>query len=418
MNLNDWLLWLENYKDTNIELRLDRILLVAKKLNLDKPNCPVITVAGTNGKGSTVAVLEAIALAAGLQVGCYTSPHLFSFTERIKINGCQITEQDCITHLQIIKDHIPSNTYLTYFEFATLAALRTFKCHNLDLIILEVGLGGRLDAVNIIANQISIITSIALDHCQYLGDSIASIAYEKAGIIKANNLVVCASNNGIEVIKQQAKSCHATVKQLQQHFKVQEYKNSWDYLGSKYHINNLALTAFPVNNAACAIAAIEELAFNITEPQILQAIAKVNILGRFQVLHYPDEMVLDVAHNPEAANWLAKKLAVNFAGRKITAIVNMAADKDWLNIIKPFLPLVDLWYTATIDNPRLLPAASLAARIESLTNNVVFCYDDIGAAITNALQNKAPDAIIVIFGSFFTVAAALQYLYEKYGKIS
>ena len=411
----DWFNWLENYKDTTIELGLDRILLVAKKLNLNTMRCPVITVAGTNGKGSTVAVLESIALSAGLRVGSYTSPHLFSFTERIKINCVPITEQECINNFQIIKSNMPSNVRLTYFEVATLVALITFQNSALDLVILEVGLGGRLDAVNIINNQVSIITSIALEHCQYLGNTINSIAYEKAGIIKPNSIAICASKNGYDIIAKQSANCNAKLLQLGEHFFVEQHENVWSYSNKKRTINTLPITSFPIQNAACAITALDMLALNVSSQQINHGISNTKISGRFQIYHGPCEIILDVAHNPEATLWLANKLNDNPREGKTSVITNICSDKDWHNIINPFLHFVDCWYTVAIDNHRLLKANVLAENIKTLTSTPVFSCNNITNAIELSIDQSIYMDRIVIFGSFFTVAAALKCINEKYG---
>jgi dihydrofolate synthase/folylpolyglutamate synthase len=414
-NLQAWLNWLENYKDTNINLGLDRILSVAKKLNLDTIKCPVITVAGTNGKGSTVATLEKIALIAGLRTGSYTSPHLFVFNERIKINGIPITDQECINNFQIIVSNIPDNIKLTYFEIATLVALMTFQNHTLDLVILEVGIGGRLDAVNIVNNQISIITSIALEHCQYLGNTIDNIAYEKAGIIKLNNIVICASINGYNIIQQQAIAYNAKILHFGEHFEIKQYNDTWSYSSKERTIDELALTTFPMQNAACAITAIDALKIKVSTQQISQVIANIKVLGRFQRYYEPCEIILDVAHNPEAAEWLADKLNAMPIIGKTCAIVNISSDKDWQNIVKPFLHFVDCWYTVTIDNFRLLKADVLAENISTLTVKPVITFNNIANAIEDSVSKSTNIDRIIVFGSFFTVEAALRYINGKYG---
>ncbi len=405
--------WLENYKDNAIELGLDRTLKIAKRLSLDTPICPVITVAGTNGKGSTVAVLEAIAIAANLQVGSYTSPHMFSFIERIKINGDLVSEQECINAFQAIKENMANDDNLTYFEFATLVALKIFQSYPLDLMILEVGLGGRLDAVNIVNNQVSIITSISLEHCQYLGNTIEEIACEKAGIIKNNSTVICGASDGRKTINDIAKLCNANIKNIGEDFCIESFPQHWTYSSKRQTIKNLPITSFPIQNAACAITAIDSLLLNISEFHIRQAFVNLKLLGRFQVYMGTCEIIFDVAHNPGAAIWLSEKLSSKPVTGKTQVIIGICTDKDWQGIIKPFLDLVSCWYTIGIENSRLLTADLLAENIRMLTTTPVVSCKTMIDAIKYALDKSEPIDRLVIFGSFFTVALALKIIYGK-----
>lgn len=414
VELDNLLKWLESYNDNNINLGLTNVEIIAKRANLLAINCPVITVAGTNGKGSTVATIEEIAIAANLKIGSYTSPHLFSFLERIKINATPVTAEECIASFKYLQNNMDPAVPLTYFEFATLIALHVFQNYPLDLIVLEVGLGGRLDAVNIVNNKISVISSIALDHCKYLGDTIDKIAYEKSGIIKANTVVICGASNGIETIATMAKAKNSQFRQIKQDFTVQELPFCWSYSSFNRTIADLTKPVFPTENAACAIAALEALPeLPINEQQIRQGIARVKVPGRFQLYNDVCKVVFDVAHNPAAANWLAKQISTLNIKGKVHCIIGICRDKDWQGIILPFVNIVDYWHPIGIENTRLHSAEELSIHIQTLTTKPVSKFYNIQTTITQILTDSSNDDLLLVFGSFFTVSLAMQVIYAK-----
>lgn len=349
----EWHEWISRYHDKSIDFSLTRMDAIARALKLTSFDCPVITVAGTNGKGSTIATMEAILLATGKRVGVYTSPHFFQFNERIRINGEDVAEFSCAAAFSEIKsavdayysgqnnEHIPSTSQLTFFEYATLIALYIFKHSNLDIVILEVGLGGRLDAVNVVANDVSIITSIGMDHTEYLGNTLDKIVREKAGIIKDNSYVVCGDLSG----EQQQKIVRdiALAKSSQVYFLGKDF--------TAESIADLPNASIPQQNMACALQALQCLQLLPNDlAKVAAILAEIKVTGRFQRhLHAPGvEIIFDVAHNPPAAEWLARKVKMLPKAKTTIAIIGIAANKDSDGVLAPFIDVIDVWYPVSL----------------------------------------------------------------------
>lgn len=414
-NLNQWLTHLETaHKNGLIDMGLDRVSSVKQAMNL-KPNCPIITVAGTNGKGSTCAFLSQIYVQAGYKVGTLTSPHLLHFNERITINTQPVSDEKIVAAFERI-EMIRQNTSLTYFEFNTLAAVDIFQQEQVDIIILEVGLGGRLDAVNIFDTDCAIITNIDLDHQQFLGNTIEQIGKEKAGIFRKNKPAICGQNPIPQSVQQYANEIGAELIIFQKDFYLYKLENqqwSFDFKHKKHRRNALPIPAlrgsYQLTNASCALAAIECL--NDKLPVDIGAIKRGLILaeniGRFQVLAGRPVRVLDVGHNPHAARALCQNiLTLPFAQHRI-AVFSMLADKDIDGVLDVLKNQFDEWYIAPLPYPRGMSLMDLQTKLEQHNIHSIKSFDNIQAAYTAALSAAAENDRIVVFGSFHTVAEVM-----------
>lgn len=393
-----------------INLGLERVTRIAKQLSLTDFSCPVIIVGGTNGKGSTVACLESIYLAAGYRVGCFTSPYFFSLTEQIRINGVNVTEAVLKSALQVI-DEADKEETLTKFELNTLAALWLFKQHPLNVIILEVGLGGRLDAVNVIDATVSIITSIDLDHLDWLGPDRESIGREKAGIFRARQHVVCGELNPPESMKVIAKELEVNWWGLGKNFNFKEEEKRWAWYAEGFSTyDELPKPRLLLQNAAVALMAIALLqpTLHVSLLAIREGLQAVTLIGRQQVFLKPRLTVLDVAHNPAAARLLADYLRAHPIPGNNIAVVGMLADKLILESFAPLLPLISTWYVGGLEVSRGAKAELLIEKLQALKAQRWYNCQTIEQAFDRALaQSKAEDRIVV-FGSFHTVKAVLN----------
>ena len=408
-SLSEWLTYIDEISPKKINLDLGHILKANKHLGI-KPNFPIILVAGTNGKGSTCAFLESIFTQAKYKVGCYTSPHLFEFNERIKINQIPCSDQDISKAINFI-DKNKKKELLTYFEVTTLAAVNIFCENKIDLAILEVGLGGRLDAVNIFEPDISIITSIALDHQDYLGTSIEEIALEKSGILRSNKHSIINSRTGVDTITEYGKKINTNLSLVGVDYSVFEDKG-----GLTYQSKDLSLSELPypnlagekqIENLGAALRAIELMSksFNVTKDNVGSGIINTNLKGRMEIFSLNPLILLDVAHNEESAIALYDFASKKKNNGKVLAVFSILADKSIESVISPFINLVDEWYISTIDHPRALPAKEIGAIINKQTENVKICiFSNLQAAYKNARKNIAANDNIIVFGSFFTVA--------------
>lgn len=413
--LKEWLEYIETKYRPRCELGLERISKVANKLNLTEFTCPVITVAGTNGKGSSIACLQALALASGLRVGTYTSPHLIRFNERIKVNGIAVADDILCEAFTVIDDSV--DVVLTYFEFVTLAALYIFQQQDLDLILLEVGLGGRLDAVNIVDPDISIITTIALDHVDVLGDNREKIGSEKAGIMRPKTPVVIGDFDPPQSIKNRADALQAPAYFIKQQFNYENKDDFWDWQYDEIKLSDLPVPQIPMQNAATALMAfyllrrqeaccfdrIDEF-FEIAN----KALKDVKLIGRFQRFSDPVEVIVDVAHNPQSSEYLAKQLTKKYCGGKTLAVIGMLKDKDLKNTLKPMLKVVDAWYLADLQGPRAAKAKELQEVLQTY-NESCYTHADVIAAYRHAILDSKPEDRIVVFGSFYTVGDVLKH---------
>ena len=412
-SLADWLARIEAGHPTEIDLGLDRVSQVAGRLNLNFSQSKVITVAGTNGKGSSCSLLEAILQADGKSTGVYSSPHFIDYNERIRINGLNAEDEVIVNAFEAI-DAVRGEISLTYFEYGTLAALKIFADAQLDFVILEVGLGGRLDAVNIIDADIAVITSIALDHIDWLGDSLESIGREKAGIFRAAKPAVIGLAQPPRSIIQHSSELNTPLYIRDQDFHMDLSAVSWnwaglDKLGEHIAYLDLPLPKLPVRNAATVLQVLSLIAPDCPIEAIHKGLATADLTGRMQRAQLGDaEMILDVAHNPEAANYLAQQLFAEPANKKRTLVLGMLKDKDREAVIEALKPVVDSWKLVSLQGPR----ASTAAELKNLlgSNLEADLYDSTQAALSELEGSLSSDDQVLVCGSFLTVTEALAWL--------
>lgn len=409
--VTEWLAYVEALHPKSIAMGLDRVKTVADKLQLN-PKFPIITVAGTNGKGSVCAMLSQIYVQSGYQVGCYTSPHLVRYNERVSINNQLISDDDLCNAFAAVEAG-RGDVALTYFEMGTLAAMWHFCRANLDVLVLEVGLGGRLDAVNIFEPSCAIVTTIDLDHMEYLGDTREKIGFEKAGVFRANKLAICGDENPPVSLLDYAKKIGANLQLINRDFTVKKTAQGWQYSAGDMQLQlpSLGLAGdFQLVNAACAINAIQHLNVILPTPQsnIYAALRAVKLTGRFQQIHSQPEILVDVAHNPHAARSLAHNLqAAPYIGRTL-AVFAMLADKDIEGVIRELIGEIDAWYLADIHSPRGAKANDLQKiLLKYAKKSSIQLFTDVGAALDAAYKNAAKNDRIIVFGSFYTVADAI-----------
>lgn len=402
-SLNDWLSYLESIHPQEIEMGLDRVREVALRLNLLSDLNKVILVGGTNGKGSTSAFLEQLIIATSSTVGVFSSPHLIKYNERLRINGCDLADHHHVEAFKLIEE-ARGDIALTYFEVNTLSALYLMKKSNVDYLILEVGLGGRLDSTNIVDADLAIITSIDLDHQSWLGDTREMVAYEKAGIFRSNQLVVCGEPNPPVPMLEKAQQlkCHVSYKGRDFHYK--DDGDIWQYEGEESQFNALPATKLPMTNAATALAAFGKLGLHLEKETLKQVIETTSLKGRLQQVNSHPNTFLDVAHNPEAGTYLAAWIARQQAP-KVHCVVAMLGDKDSASTLSVIKPHVDQWYVAGLDCPR---GASSLQLMQSLDVCSAFEFETVTQALETATKNALADELIVVFGSFFTVAKVLE----------
>ncbi len=408
MNLAAWLQLLENRHSQEIQLGLTRVKAVAERLSLCELGCVVITVAGTNGKGSTVATLEAIYRAAGFKVGVYTSPHLLFFNERICINQQPIPDQRLCELFSLI-ERARGDIHLTYFEMTTLAALYYFKQAALDVVVLEVGMGGRLDATNIIDADLAIITTVDLDHQAYLGTTINAIAHEKAGILKANQPFIYADHHPATSILEQVKLLNNTMYSLDVDY---WFKTTDDQLFiSRKNGHDLQLPRPKINmkSAVAAIIATELLLDKlcVNNAQLAGAMQTVFIKGRQHVIHDEVTFVFDVAHNPQAVRLLSELIKTLQPRGKVHAVFSALKDKDLCGLISPMVDDVDFWYLAPLDGQRAATESLLQHALYKATGMKAPFFTDPVSAFAAAQNKASPGDVIVIYGSFLLVSAVM-----------
>ncbi|AGA91366.1 folylpolyglutamate synthase/dihydrofolate synthase [Thioflavicoccus mobilis 8321] len=417
-SVSDWLAWQQTLNPRAIELGLDRVVAVWARLGPARLPCPLITVGGTNGKGSCVAFLEAIYHAAGYRTCVYTSPHLLRYNERIRIDGVEIDDAAlCAAFARV--DQARGDIPLTYFEFGTLAALDLFVRAGPDLVILEVGLGGRLDAVNLLDADVAIVTSIGRDHTAWLGEDLGAIALEKAGIFRADRPAVIAQRSPPPALRARAEALGSQVLQLGREFDgaAGEGSEVWSWRGPDRHRLNLPTPvlrgAFQRDNAAAALMAARCLGARlpVAAAALRQGLQRARLAGRFQVLPGSPTWILDVAHNADAAAALAGNLAALPRTGRCHAVLAVLADKEPAALAGPLRPFIDAWHLTSTDDPRALPAADLAAALADVTAGAeAHTYKGIEDAFEGVAQAAAgPDTILVV-GSFTTVEAALRRL--------
>ncbi|NVJ67992.1 MAG: bifunctional tetrahydrofolate synthase/dihydrofolate synthase [Gammaproteobacteria bacterium] len=413
-SLSQWLEWLESsHPITDIELGLNRITQVAKRLNLLKPKVPVISVAGTNGKGSVVASLESLAKSHQLNIGSYTSPHLIKFNERIKVNSTEVSDDDLCAAFMYIANN-KGDIKLTYFEFTTLVALYCFSKQKLDFIALEVGLGGRFDATNIIDADVAVITSIGLDHTDWLGDSLEKIAYEKAGIARSNKPLVIADQTLLLLLGKAITEIDPEVICESKDYQIDHEEDSshWNYQSSDLIVKNIKLASLYISNQAAALTAFSQIFHDKVEPDLVrEALENANLLGRFSKLSEKPQIILDVAHNPDSALLLNQNIAALKSERdfKVWAICGMLKDKDITSSLQ-HLTSIDHWLCIDLPEPRGAKGSEIETAILSHNRAAsVSITTDLPAAYNKFRQNAAQTDLLVVFGSFVTVGQMIEY---------
>jgi dihydrofolate synthase/folylpolyglutamate synthase len=413
--LADWLDYLLSIHPAEIDMGLERVSKVAKSLHLlNLAPAKVITVAGTNGKGTSCAMLESVLSCAGFKVGVYSSPHLIHYNERVRIEGQDATDVDLIAAFEAIES-ARGGISLTFFEYATLAGLYLFKAAALDVIILEVGLGGRLDATNMIDADACLLTSIALDHQEYLGNTRALVGREKAGVFRANTLAVIGERDLPNTVVEYADDIQANLYRVGQDFSYQQHEITWDYQSAKRSLMHIPLPALPLANAATVVALVAQYWPQIIDEHIAKGITQARLAGRFETLSVQPQVIVDVAHNPHAAAYLAKQLQPlkhKADGGRVLALCAMLKDKDIQGVLAELVPVVDEWYFASLHNQRGASASMLndsfklakSAVAKNDTAAPTFEYQDLNAAWHAINRAAKDDDIVIVFGSFYTVS--------------
>ncbi|WP_133499870.1 bifunctional tetrahydrofolate synthase/dihydrofolate synthase [Cognatilysobacter terrigena] len=413
--LDTWLARLEQQHPRSVDLGLDRIRAVHTRLGLTKPAPVVITVGGTNGKGSTVAFIEAIARAQGLRVGAYTSPHLLHYNERIRIDGHDADDASIVEAFEAI-EAARGDTTLTYFEVGTLAALWLFERADLDLAILEVGLGGRLDATNLIDADVAVITTVDIDHTDWLGPDVESIGFEKAGIARAWTPLILGDDDPPSSVLRHAYGIGAKALRIgcDFFFDPQADADTWQWraVGEQYELPRPSLAApSQLRNAAVAIAALRSSPLDIGERAIADGVANARIAGRLQRIERNGvDYVVDVAHNPQAARELAAWLSRTPSPGRTIALFAALGDKDAAGVVEALAPSVDAWNIAGLagHGPRAVDVATFAGRLAGTAAATATRWDDVASAIHGI--DAHPGDRVLVFGSFHTVADALHAL--------
>ena len=420
MCLSDWLDYIRSIHVSSIDLGLDRVQAIAKKLNLIHFNCPVITIAGTNGKGSTVAALEQLLRSISAKVAAYTSPHLIKFNERLRIDGQDVDDESLVNAFAAV-EQARDDISLSFFEFTLLACLVVCRQTELDYLILEVGLGGRLDAVNVVEPDIAIITHIAMDHQDWLGDTLEKIGYEKAGIMRAYKPAIYGDAKPISSVVEQAQLKHATLLLAGRDFKVQKNTDSWDFISEQGSLTGIPYSGLQPENIACALEAYQLLKLPLLRCHV-DTLSRLVVLGRQTEIFKPVHAILDVAHNPDSAQALARRLGKVIPAKagiqgsnKVIAVCAMLEDKDHEETLKPLLPYVDQWLFADVDPelPRAGTAAELQAVLQRLDLQVFRRSDQFSSvceALNAAQERIGANDLMIIFGSFHAVAQAVNLL--------
>jgi dihydrofolate synthase/folylpolyglutamate synthase len=410
-SLGDWLEYIERQHPQAIALGLDRVLEVFSRLKIKFP-CPILTVGGTNGKGSTCALLETVLSSAGYRTGLYTSPHLLRYNERVRVAGRE-ADDGALCEAFAAVERARGTVPLTYFEFGTLAAFYLFSRENLDALILEVGLGWRLDAVNVLDADCAVLTSIGIDHTEYLGSTREAIGREKAGIFRSAMPAVVADPLPPASVLEEGRRIGAQLLLLGRDFGYQAQGTQWACWGPGGKRSGLAHPALrgamQLRNASAAFAALDSLRerLPIAMQDVRRALAEVALPGRFQVLPGRPQVVLDVAHNPEAAAVLAANLGESGFSPETIAVFGMLRDKDIAGVVRAVAPRITRWHLATLPGPRGADAAHLMnVMAQEKITAPAFRHENVAAALAAARSEAAESDKIIVFGSFLTVAGA------------
>lgn len=424
--LQHWLSLIEQNHPSEIEMGLDRILTVYAKLKRRRLAKQVVMVAGTNGKGSTIAVLERLLLSQGLSVGVYSSPHINTYNERVRINGELIDDKRLVEGFQAV-EQARKNTPLTYFEFGTLGALTTLEQEQLDIVLLEVGLGGRLDAVNIVDADLSIITSVDIDHVEWLGDNRESIGFEKAGIFRQGKPAIYGGDNPPGSVIQQAKAQNIALNVFGQQFGIKDQgditSEHYNWLYQEDGVSNserkrgfvlaqsgieksllMPFSLLPESNVLTAIQAMECLGYSVSESTIVEVLDKVAVKGRLEVHSTQPLVLLDVGHNPHAARFLSRRLSEIKHHRPVYAVFSVLSDKDVKGIIKALEGQISCWHVSELAFPRAMKLAHIESALRHEQQSYL-AYDSLTEAFDTAIQQaEENDGIVMCFGSFHVLS--------------
>jgi dihydrofolate synthase / folylpolyglutamate synthase len=413
--LDDWLAWLETLSPREIDLGLERVVEVLGRLGLGRPG-RVVHVAGTNGKGSCAAMLESLFREAGGTVGCYTSPHIVDYNERIRVDGVPAADQEIMAafeRVEAARQGVP----LTYFEYGTLAALVVFEHAGAESLVLEIGMGGRLDAVNAVEPDAGIVTNVTLDHCDWLGPDVETIAREKAGIMRAGKPLVFGSETVPRTVLAEAERVGAELLLAGRDFGYERAGDGWRWRGRRSSLEDLRLPSLfgsvQLQNASAVLATIEAMQLDdLLDPGMVnRAFGRLAVPGRFQwVEQTGHRWLLDVAHNAAAAGVLGASLAELPDPGPVTAIIGVLADKDATGIIDALRPRVDNWIAVTPDSPRGIGARELAAIVANRCDKPCLIVPAAADALRHVDGRARNGGVVLVTGSFYTVGPALQWL--------
>jgi dihydrofolate synthase / folylpolyglutamate synthase len=414
-SLNTWLDYWSHVHVTGIDLGLERVIPVAEKLEVTRPHAKVLTVAGTNGKGSTTTTLAAILKAQGYRVGLYQSPHIYHFNERVKLNGIEVDDQTLIDAFVLVDQaRRACDLTLSFFEATTLAAFVIFKVQHCDVWVLEVGLGGRLDVVNVVDPDVAVITNIGLDHTEWLGDTIEKIAFEKAGIIRPNIPVIFGGHQALpQAIQAKANECQATLYAVDRDYfyRYTEDGQAW-MLATQGLTLTLPLGALALENISTAVAAILVSGLNVSQTAIEQGICAAKLQGRFEIRQIKNKTVIfDAGHNPHGVAFLLKQLnnylKYNKQYTEVLSVFSMLTDKDIKSVTELLKDTVNLWKIAALTVPR---AASMKQLDDALKGEDIQHFESVQLAFESALNESNNNQLILVCGSFHTLEAVWEYL--------
>lgn len=417
-SLQDWLGYLEQLHPTAIDMGLDRCREVATTLGLTRPAPQVVTVTGTNGKGSTCAFIAQMLAGQGKRVGVYSSPHLLRYNERVRLNGADASDEALCEAFEAV-EHARGSVSLTYFEMGTLAAFWLFEREALDAVVLEVGLGGRLDAVNLVDADVAVVTNIGLDHAEWLGNTRESVAFEKAGIFRPAKPAVCGDSAPPESMLENATQSAVPLLVRGREFDLVIEATRWhwrgqDGTGSPLELRNLPMLALPLENAAVALQAFALLESSWQPERLIEALQHTHVTGRLdrRTIRWQGRdlsILLDVGHNPHAAGYLARHLQRQLSTGRRLAVFGLLADKDLAGVIDALLPEVDVWAVAPLSTPRSRSAAELSAALMERDASVTI-YPGISQALEGQCDLAVDGDEILLFGSFYCVADALNWI--------
>lgn len=416
-SLDTWLDYWSHVHVTGIDLGLERVIPVAEKLGVINPEAKVLTVAGTNGKGSTTTTLAAILNAQGFKVGLYQSPHVYRFNERVKLRGIEVEDQLLIdAFVEVDRARRECDLSLSFFEATTLAAFVIFKNELCDVWVLEVGLGGRLDVVNVVNPDVAVITNIGLDHTDWLGDTIEKIAFEKAGIIRPNIPVIFGGQQDIpQAILAKAAECNAPLYAINRDYFYEAFEDgkTWAFASSGTTLK-LPTGFLALDNISTAVAAILLSGLEVNQTAIAEGIQTAKLPGRFEVREIQNKTVIfDAGHNPHGVEFLLKQLRnylnYNKKYKEVICVFSMLADKDINSVVKLLKDTVHLWKIAPLSVPR---AAEVTLLTDALQGELIEQFDNVKLAFKSALDETENNQLILVCGSFHTLEAVWEYLEE------